>query len=514
MHQLRLTSDQRRLLVGVCTVIGAVAVVPATYNFVLNPMLQDLAGSDAEQSLLRELPNIGALVVVFLAATLGRRIGQRRLIVGGSVLFTAGCALVAIAPVLAVATVGLVILSAASSSIVIVALALLSGRVIDPAARVTAFTYFAIAAPLIFMVTPVLAGVMIDSWSWRLVPTMWSLGGAVMIWAAWKMIPGDTEARERAELLTPVLAGLVLAAGVQTITSINQHGLISTATLVRAGAATTCLVVLVWCYRRIERRSLSLAALHSGGMLILLAVVLIVPFVDLWFYMTIGYQSVYDATALQTALLMVPAQLAGVIGGLVSRKIIQARGITFTGILLLIVLSASVLTTLAVTVESPIWFLVAVMSLYAAASVGAAVPVTNSIMNAAPAGEEGNASAFRGASIYIGTALGIVVMSTIVYATTAAALGDSLESQGLESQLSAEIAESLRAGASPDDVSTAYTVPVSDVNDIDQAQKSAMVDGLHAFGASGALFIAVAAATFWLGRRRQVRGARSVAQSA
>jgi hypothetical protein len=150
---------------------------------------------------------------------------------------------------------------------------------------------------------------------------------------------------------------------------------------------------------------LSLAALHSGGMLILLAVVLIVPFVDLWFYMTIGYQSVYDATALQTALLMVPAQLAGVIGGLVSRKIIQARGITFTGILLLIVLSASVLTTLAVTVESPIWFLVAVMSLYAAASVGAAVPVTNSIMNAAPVGEEGNASAFRGASIYIGTAL-------------------------------------------------------------------------------------------------------------
>lgn len=514
MPQQRLTSAQRRLLIGVCTVIGAVAVVPATYNFVLNPMLQGLAGSDAEQSLLRELPNIGALLVVFLAATLGRRIGQRRLIVGGSVLFTAGCALVAVAPVLAVATVGLVILSAASSSIVIVALGLLSGRVVDPAARVTAFTYFAIAAPLIFMVTPVLAGVMIDNWSWRLVPAMWALGGAAMIWAAWKMLPRDAKARERAELLTPVLAGVVLAAGVQTITSINQHGWMSTATLVRAGVTTTCFVVLVWCYRRIEQSSLSLAALHSGGMLVLLAVVLIVPFVDLWFYMTIGYQSVYDATALQTALLMVPAQLAGVIGGLVARKIIQARGITFTGILQLLVLSASVLTTLTVTVESPIWFLVAVMSLYAAASVGAAVPVTNSIMNAAPAGEEGNASAFRGAAIYIGTALGIVVMSTIVYATTAEALGDSLASQGLQSQESAQIAESLRAGASPDDVSTTYGVPVSEVNDIDQAQKTSMVDGLHAFGASGALFIAVAAATFWLGRRRQVRGAKSVEQSA
>lgn len=502
----RLAPDQRRLLVGICVVIGAVAVVPATYNFVLNPMLQGLGGTESEQSLLRELPSIAALLVIFLAATLGGRIGERRLIIGCSVLFTSGCTIVTVAPVLLVATIGLVMLSAASSAMAVVSLGLLSARVVDPKARATAFATFAIVGPLIYMATPVIAGATLDNWSWRFVPALWTLGGVVMIWAAWALLPKDVRTGHRAQLLTPALAGLVLAAVVQTIMAISQDGWVSTATLIRASAAVGSSVALVWCYQRMSRVSLSLTVLQSGGMLILLVVVIVVPFVNLWFYMTIGYESVYGMTALQTAMLMVPAQLAGVGGAMVARRTLHVRGITFTGVIMLGALSGSLLTSLLITVVSPLWLLVSIMSFYAAASVGASVPVTNSIMNAAPVGEEGSASAFRGAAMHVGTALGVVVMSTVVYTVIAGSLGNSLESEGLESQESAQIAQSLRAGATSQDASASYAVPINEVDEIDQAQKYAMVDGLHAFGISGALLIATAAGIFWFGRRRQTRG--------
>ena len=61
---------------------------------------------------------------------------------------------------------------------------------------------------------------------------------------------------------------------------------------------------------------------------------------------------------------------------------------------MLIGLAVTLLLTLLIAVESPIWLVVAIMALYALTSVGASVPITNAIMNTAPLGE-GSASAFR-----------------------------------------------------------------------------------------------------------------------
>lgn len=497
-----LDHEQRRLLTGICILVAAISMVPSTYNFILNPMLEGLGANESEEALLRQLPSIAALLVIFLAGSLGSRIGERRLIVFGSILLTAGCALIAVAPVLAVATLGLVALSAASSATAVVGLGLLSARVVEPRARATAFATFALVAPAAYMVLPVVAGLLLDHASWRWVAVMWTAGGLVSIWGAARYLPTDHPDRSRVEILTPTLAGLALAASVQTISAISNNGLLSTPVLVRFAVATAASIAFVAAYRRAPEPSISLAALKRGGLLVLLVVVIVVPFVNLWYYMTLGYQYVFGMTAVATALLMVPAQLAGVGGALIARKMIMTRGITYTGVAMLLGLSASLLLTLAIVPTTPIPVTVAIMAVYALASVGAGVPVTNSIMNTAPSGEEGSASAMRGAATHVGTALGVVVMTTIVFTAIAGSVETSLGNDPLATSQAEQIAESMRNGASSAEASALYAVPVSEVERIDEVQVTAMIDGLHAHGAFGAGFIALAAGIFWAARRR------------
>lgn len=466
-------------------------------------MLAAFGATESQQSILRQLPSIAALLVIFLASALGRRWGAQRLIFASALLFTVGNFVIAAAPVLPVATLGLVCESAACSAMAVVGLGLLSARVSDPDARATVFATMAMVAPVVYMVMPVVAGVMLDDVSWRYVPVIWALFGIVMVWAARTLLPGDDE-RQAVELLTPALAGLTLAAVVQTVTAINHSGWLSSQAAIRFGVACVSAVLLWWLFRRTAHPSISLAALGSGGMLVLLVVVVVVPFVNLWYYLTVGYQYVFGLSATQTALVMIPSQLAGLLGAMLSRRLIQSRGITFTGVSLLLVLAFSLLTTVFIYVSSPVWLLVVIMSLYAVASVGASVPVTNSIMNTAPPGEENSASAFRGAASHVGSALGIVVMTAIVLSTVSGSLTATLGDEGLANGQSAQLAETLRDGSTEQEASTTYSVPLSQVQEVDEAQKAAMIDGLHAQGYAGAAFIALAALVFLLGRRRQV----------
>ena len=111
-----LTAEQRRFVAGVCLIVGGFVMVTASYNYILNPMLEGLNASEGQTSLLRQLPSIAALLVVFLGGVLGDRYGDRKVLRIASVLFLVGCAMVALAPVFAVASLGLVIESVAASA--------------------------------------------------------------------------------------------------------------------------------------------------------------------------------------------------------------------------------------------------------------------------------------------------------------------------------------------------------------------------------------------------------------
>jgi MFS transporter, DHA2 family, multidrug resistance protein len=498
-----LDQRQRRVLLGVCLVVGAATTVPASYNYVIVPMLQGLGASESQGSLLRQLPSIAGLLVIFLAGILGRRWGERRFITRCAVLYTVGNAAVALAPGMGVAVAGLVLESVGATGFLVVTLALLSAEVADDEARASAFATYAMVAPIVYLGMPPVVGLIVDHSSWRLVAAIWALSGLVILGASRRFLPRDEAPHDSRELLTPALAGVVLMAAVQTVSAADRDGMLSAATLVRLGIGSLALAALFWAFRRADPPSLSLAALRQGGMSLLLIIVILVSFANLWFYMTVGFQYLYGLNALQTSVAMLPAQAAGIGGAILTRRVLRKRGITAAGMALLLALAGSLLLSAVITADSPIWVPIVVMVIYAAASVGAGIPLTNAVMNLAPQGEDGSASAFRSAAGNIGGAVGVIVMTTIVFTTFSASLGSTLEAEGLNSQQSVGIAESIRAGVTSEHVAANYSVPLQQVEEIAEVQRQAMTDGLRAHGLSGAAITGVCLVIFYWSRRRE-----------
>lgn len=498
-----LDRGQRRVLLGLCIGLGAATTVPASYNYVVLPMLDGLGASESQGALLRQLPSIGGLLIIFPAGILGHRWGERRFITGCGLLFAVGNAAVAMAPGMAVASAGLVLESIGAAGFIVVALALLSAQVANDKARASAFSIYGTVGPIIYLAMPLLAGVIVDDASWRLVAVVWALGGVAMLIASRLYLPTEDGPRESRELLTPALAGVVLMAGVQTVSFADRDGVLSVEALVRLGVTIVAFVGLYWVFRRTASPSLSLAALRHGGMSLLLIIVILVSFANLWFYMTVGFQFLYGLNTVQTAVAMLPAQAAAIGGAVITRRFLRKRGITVAGTIMLAALAGSLLLSALITEDSPMWVPIVVMIFYGAAQVGSGIPITNAVMNFALEGEEGSASAFRSAASSIGAAVGVVVMSTIVFTTFSASLTNTLESKGLNSKQSAKIAKRIRAGASSEQVSANYSVPLRRVEQVAAAQRAAMTDGLRAHGLSGAAFTGVCLVIFYWSRRRE-----------
>ena len=393
--------------------------------------------------------------------------------------------------------------SIGASGFIVVALALLSAQVSNEKARASAFSIYGTVGPIVYLAMPLLAGVIVDDASWRLVAVIWALGGVAMLIASRLYLPTEDSPRESRELLTPALAGVVLTAAVQTVSFADREGLLSVDALVRLGVGLVAFVALYWVYRRTASPSLSLAALRHGGMSLLLIIVILVSFANLWFYLTVGFQYLYGLNALQTAVAMLPAQVAAIGGAAITRTLMRKRGITVAGTILLAALAASLLLSALITEDSPIWVPIVVMIFYGAAQVASGIPLTNAVMDLGLEGEEGSASAFRSAASNVGAAVGVVVMSTIVFTTFSASLTSTLEDEGLDSKQSAKIAERIRAGVSSEHVSANYSVPLREVEEIADAQRAAMTDGLRAHGLSGAAFTVVCLMIFYWSQRRQ-----------
>lgn len=482
---MALTAAERRLITGVVIIGSAFTTVAAAYNYVIGPMLDGLGASESQTSLLRQLPSIATLLVVFLGGVLGDRFGDRKVLYVSSILFTASSLVVAAAPDFRIAAAGLIVQSAALSAGAVVALGFLAAQISEPSSRASAFSVFAIVKPAIYLFVPIIAGALVDSRTWRLVPALWAVSGLVAIWAC-RLLPHTHRPRGSSELTTPILAGVVLSLVVQTINSGANTGWLSSDTLTRFGLAVVGLIALVILYRRVDSPSLSLAALRKGGMLILLAVVLLVPFATLWFYFTMGYQYIFGLSTLQTALAMIPAQLAGIVGALITRKVLQRRGVRFTGTATLAGFVGSLLLLLVIQATSPLWLVMGVVSIYGAVITSTSIPITNAIMNTAPAGEEGSASAWRTAASEIGMAVAVLFTMGILLTTVTTSLTGQLSAQGMATAQSKQIVDGILDGASTENLSSQYSVPVDDVEAISADLAVSIVDGLHVIGLAGA----------------------------
>jgi len=498
-----LGATERRVVLGACLISGAAQISLATFNFVITPMVTDLEATESQQSLLRQLPSIGALLVIFLAGVLGPRVGARRFLMWCGALMSVGYFIVAIAPVMGFASAGLLLGSMGRQGLFVIVIGMLAAKLTTGETRASGFAYYTAVTPLVFLVFPTIAGALVEVVSWRAVALLWVVSGIGAVIASRRLLPPDDRAAERisGELWTPALAGFVLACLVETLNNGSSAGWTSTKTLVWISLGILTMGALIVLMRHLKPPTLDISMLRHGGLLLLLLVVVLMMFTNLWFYLTVGLQYIYGYTAFQAAVLMMPSQAAGIVGAVVAARLITRRGIRFAGTAALILLALSLFLCMTQTVTTPVWIPLTILCVYSAALTAAIIAMTNSVMNLAPPGVEGTTSAFRGASANLGAALGVVVMTAVVYGTFEASLTTQLTASGQSTAQVGDVSSALRGGTSSEEVASEYSIPFETVDAINDGQKQAMVDAYRAQGLAGGLVVLLAAAGFFLNRR-------------
>ena len=504
----------RRLVVGVAITTAVATVSGATFNYIITPLTQDLDATERQISLLRQLPSIGALLVIFLAGAWGLRVGARRVIVGCALMTAVGYAIVSVAPVMAVASFGMLLGSIGKQGLFVLAFGLLAAKLSSDDDRATGFAILAAVTPFVYIVAPVIATLVLTNQSWRSVTLMWAVVGVLGAVAARRLLPPDDAADLLGgEMWTPAVAGLGLAAVVQSINNGSYSGWSAPGTLVWLAVAALSFAVLWVLMTRLAHPTLDLTILKNGGVRLLLLVVALVPFTNMWYYATVGFQYVYGYDAVQSALVMVPAQIAGLVGAWLAGRWIQRRGIRFAGTAMMVVSAVSLFLSAATTTTEPTGIPLLVLCLYSAAVTGTGIPLTNAIMNLAPRGGEGDASALRGAAGSLGAALGVVLMSTVVFTAYESSLGASLTAAGQDPEQVSQIAETLEQGVSSEEIAAQMAVPLETVEAVDAEQEQAMVDGYRAHGLVGGVVALLSAGVFFLNRRGLTGDRADTAQS-
>ena len=105
----QLDDAQRRIVLAVSIASVTLLTLASSFNLVLNDMLQDLNATDSQTDMARQIPSIAALLVIFVAGSVGERLGARRVMLACTALYAIGSVIVTVAPVMGVATLGLLL---------------------------------------------------------------------------------------------------------------------------------------------------------------------------------------------------------------------------------------------------------------------------------------------------------------------------------------------------------------------------------------------------------------------
>ena len=487
---------------GSSVALVSMLTLSTTFTYMLNDMVVDLGASEDETSLMRQISNVGALLVVFLAGALGERLGGRRVMAATSIVFAAGSLLVMLAPNIGVATLGLLLANIGKSVMFVVGIAYVAAAIQDPQGRATAFSAVSASQPMAYLVMPVAAGFILLAASWRAVALTWVIGGICAFVGVRRLFPEDPQ-RERAtgEMITPALAGLVLAMFVTLFGTVPTEGF-SISFWISVGVALVALLTLVMLYRRMAKPTLSLAPLAHGGLILLFLVVILFGFANLYYYTINLFQIVYGYSPLGAAILMIPAQLAGIAGAVVVRKMLQRKGVTFSGTLLILAVAGALFLSLLVQPDSHIIVPILVVSLYGLVSLGAFIAMTNAIMNLAKPGQEGDTSAYKTAASNIGSAIGVTLMTAVVTTVGMTAMNVQLADSDMSEADVSDAGWALLYGTSPDEVSEQYGMPIEEVNELGEMESTAFVASYHGHGIVGGTVTALAGVVFLIVRRR------------
>ncbi|WP_432135702.1 MULTISPECIES: MFS transporter [unclassified Streptomyces] len=394
-------------------------------NSILNVAIKTIStpaptGLGATQSELEWAINSYTLVfagLLFSAGLLGDRIGRKKVLLGGLVVFGVGSALAAESgsPGQLIAFRALMALGAAF--VMPATLAVLM-NVFEREEQPKAIGIWAGGVGLAIAIGPITGGVLLDHFWWGSVflvnvPIV-VVALALMVW----LVPDSRDPNPGR--IDPVGVALSVVGLVLLVYGIIKGGELADFTdptvLATIAAGLAVLVAFVLFEKRSDHPSIDISYFRNKVFSAAISVIALVFFalMGVTFFSVFYTQSVRGYSPLQTGLLLLPLALAQLVFAPRARLVVDRFGNRATTTAGMVLIAATLVAFATLDEDTPIWLLEVVFFLMGAGMAHIMTPTSVVIMQALPREKAGSASALSNTFRQVGGALGIAVLGSVL----------------------------------------------------------------------------------------------------
>jgi EmrB/QacA subfamily drug resistance transporter len=488
-------ADRRRwwILSVLCLSVLLVVVDNTIVNVALPTMSRQLSASTQGLQWIVDAYTLVFAGLLLAGGNLGDRIGRRRVLQVGLVLFALASVGAALSRTTGELIAGRAAMGAAAALIYPATLALLTSTFTDARERATAIGIWSAVSGLAVAIGPVSGGLLLGHFSWSSVFYVNVPVVVIALVAGARLLPESRDSHAgRFDPLGAVLSVAGIGLLVWTVIEAPRHGWTSAATL--AGFAGTVAILAGFAFWQVRRpdpmldvRLFANARFSAASGAIALAFFGLFGFIFLitqYFQVVRGYDPLRAGVATLPFAVVTGAMSPVAIAAMkrIGTKIVVAGG--------LVLMSAGFAVAASVGVDSAYWGrIIASMTLMAAGLALTTSPATDAIMGAVRPGKAGAGSAVNDTTRELGGTLGVAVVGSVMSSVYGTHVLSSLTSLGVPAAAAAAARQSVVAG-----LTVAAHLPPVIQGMAAHAARQAFVDGLSAGSLVAAAGTAAAAA--------------------
>lgn len=531
-------TDKRALrwfgLVFISLAVALIIVDSTIVNVAIPAIVEDLGISSTEVQWVQEAYTLVFASLLLLFGSLGDRFGRRRMLLIGVAVFAASSVLAALAPTGSLLIGARLVQGVGGAMMLPTTLSLLNatfrGRERGIAFAVWGSTIGGMAA-----VGPLLGGWLTTAFSWR-----WAfginvpLGAIIVVGVLWAVMESREERYGRVDLVGAVLSvvlfgtlvfGLIegrtygwwLTATAPSIGDWTWSWTISPVPIAFAVSALALAGFLSWTLARRRRGratlldlSLFRIATFRTGNIAALVVALgefgLILALPLWLQFVLGFD------ALQTGLVLlalaggsfVASGIAGALSGRVAPVLVVRAGLVAE----IIGIGA---VALVISPDAAWGWLLPGLFVYGIGVGLATAQLTGVILQDVPVDKSGQGSGTQSTARQVGSALGIAILGTVLFTTTASALDRGLEGDGVPAAQRDQVVSAVVDSAGAAIAGLTQDPATADAAD---AARTAFSEGTRWAAATAAGFVALGlVATAGLGKRREDGDEQAISQA-
>ncbi|WP_328441012.1 MFS transporter [Streptomyces sp. NBC_00444] len=406
-------------------------------NSILNVAIKTIStpeptGLGATQSELEWAINSYTLVfagLLFTAGLLGDRLGRKKVLLGGLVLFGIGSALAAWSGSPTELITFRAVMGFGAAFVMPATLAVLM-NVFEREEQPKAIGIWAGGVGLAIAIGPITGGVLLDHFWWGSVflinvPIV-ILALALMVW----LVPDSRDPKPGR--IDPVGVVLSVVGLVLLVYGIIKGGQLADFTdpqvLATIGAGVAVLVGFVVFEARSDHPSIDVRYFKNKVFSAAIAAIALVFFalMGVTFFSVFYTQSVRGYSPLQTGLLMLPLAAAQLIFAPRARLMVDRFGNRATTTAGMLIIAAMLAAFATLEADTPIWILEVIFFLMGTGMAHIMTPTSVVIMQALPREKAGSASALSNTFRQVGGALGIAVLGSVLSAAYRTGVEDKL----------------------------------------------------------------------------------------